>query len=449
MRKLAYHYHDPLLDADTQPLHWGESVEKIYEDWYSSSTPINQPRSQLLQLLQDCKSHPPDQLLVRRIEDLGDSIESLGTYLDQLAALGVTVIATEQNMILSPTLVSGGAHETQPQRTDLIRLLRGVQAAHRSQHIRRGHARNRLKALPPPGKAPFGYRRGKDRYALDRAAAAIVKDFVEQFLLFGSLRGAVRHLERKYGKKISTSTGRRWLTHPVYRGDLAYQDGRVLPDTHVAILSRDEAAQVDRLLRRNSRLPPRTASAPRSLAGLVTCGQCDSSFRISRVTVPHQSKEYLYLCPTACPQARSCKAFAYEEVLRQTITTICEQLPQAVAELQLPDMGGMKAGIAGQIQHKQAMLEQLTQLVSTGVLDQTTADLRAYTLRSEIAAIQQRLAQLPPVNLKETAQAVSIPQFWFDLTEAERRFYFREFIRQIQVTRTDRRTWSLKLVFIF
>ncbi len=49
------------------------------------------------------------------------------------------------------------------------------------------------------------------------------------------------------------------------------QNGQILSDTHTPIISREEAAQIDRLLRRNRRLPPRTASANRSLAGLVSC----------------------------------------------------------------------------------------------------------------------------------------------------------------------------------
>ena len=72
-------------------------------------------------------------------------------------------------------------------------------------------------------------------------------------------------------------------------------------DTHVAILSRAEAAQVDRLLRRNRQLPPRTASAPRSLAGLVSCQTCGCGFTVSRVTRRRQPEEYLYLRPKACP----------------------------------------------------------------------------------------------------------------------------------------------------
>jgi hypothetical protein len=65
-----------------------------------------------------------------------------------------------------------------------------------------------------------------------------------------------------------------------------------------------------------------------------------------------------------------------------------------------------------------------------------------------MSALQAKLATLPPVNLRSVAQAVSIPQFWLDLSETERRFYFREFIRQIEIIRQDKE-WELRVIFIF
>jgi hypothetical protein len=123
------------------------------------------------------------------------------------------------------------------------------------------------------------------------------------------LRGAVRYLAQKYGKKISVSTGRRWLTNSVYRGDTAYQNGEVISNTHVPIISREEAAQIDRLLRRNRRLQPRSASAPRSLAGLVICQECQSAMTVVRVTIRHKKNEYLYLRPINCPKRPKCRQF--------------------------------------------------------------------------------------------------------------------------------------------
>ncbi|NJL88271.1 MAG: recombinase family protein [Leptolyngbyaceae cyanobacterium SM1_1_3] len=316
MKIYAYLYCDPLLDAAVTEAVWGWEVDRVYCDRGTQTA----TRPQLSQLLADCALAPPAYLLIRRLEELGDSIAAIGDRLQQLELLSVIVMATQQNFC------TGGP--AQPSAAvSLMQLLGQIQLYQRSRRIQQGHARNRIKALPPPGKAPYGYRRSRDRYSVDRAAAPVVKDFVDRFLLLGSLRGAVRYLEKKYGKKISVSTGRRWLTSPVYRGSLGYQGNQVVPDTHTAIISREEAAQIDRLLRRNRHLPPRTASAPRSLAGLVTCATCESAMKITRVTQPRREHEYLYLIPTACPQQPKCKAIAYEEILQRTIQTICAELP--------------------------------------------------------------------------------------------------------------------------
>jgi hypothetical protein len=86
--------------------------------------------------------------------------------------------------------------------------------------------------------------------------------------------------------------------------------------------------------------------------------------------------------------------------------------------------------------------------VATGILDPETADLRRYTLTGEIAQLEQQRSQLPPVNLQELSRSVAIPQFWLDLSEAERRFFFREFIRRIQIQR-QAEGWQVHLELVF
>ena len=421
---VAYCYSDPLLEPAPNRAIWGWEIDRVYQD-------IGQ-RQQLHQLLEDCQTDPTNYLLVRRLEELGDTVSEVCNRLTYLEGLGVEVVAAESDT----------------RRANLLQLFDEIQRNQRSRRIRQGHARNRVEVLPPPGKAPYGYRRGKDRYIVDRATAPIVKEFFERFILYGSLRGAVRYLGMRYGKKISVTTGRRWLTHPVYRGDLLYQNGETISDTHVAIVSRDEAAQVDRLLRRNRRMPPRTASAPRSLAGLVVCDRCRSSMTVIRVSRRDKKYEYLYLRSAHCPQQPQCKAIDYNEVLDRTIEAICRDLTQAVAGLPMPAMEGVKRSIGEAIAAKEEILGQLSHLTDSGVLDTQTANLRAYTLKTEISQLRSKLAELPPVNLRETAQAVSIPEFWRDLSETERRFYFREFIRQIEIYWNDP-GWELRIAFIF
>ncbi|MBW4555507.1 MAG: recombinase family protein [Trichormus sp. ATA11-4-KO1] len=441
MRIIAYTYTDPLLEPFPDQDDWGWEVDRVYQDLgkrESFGRAGHAARSQLQQLLRDCKTEPADYLLIRRLEELGDTVEEVSDRLNELEAMGVMVIATEQPY----------TSENSQVRADLLKLLQEIQRQQRSRRIRQGHARSRLESSPPPGKTPYGYRRGKDKYIIDRSTSPVVKDFFEHFLLYGSLREAVRYLAKKYGKKISVTTGRRWLSNPVYRGDTAYLNNEIISDTHIPIISREEAAQVDRILRRNSRLPSRSASAPRSLAGLVVCSECQSNMTVTRVTQRSQDKEYLYLRPINCAKRPKCRAIPYQEVLEQTITIVCRDLPLAVAGMNFPQLDAIKNSLGEAIARQQEILQQLPALVETGILDVETAKLRAYKLRTEISQLQAKLATLPPVNLRSVAQAVSIPQFWLDLSEAERRFYFREFIKQIEILRQDQ-AWDLRVIFIF
>lgn len=424
MRVIVYVYVNPVLESLPDERIWGCEVDQLYQDLGD--------RTALDQLLDDCKTTPTDYLLIRQWSELGDSVEEVANCLNQLADLGVQVLALDSE-----------TDETLP-----LHRFQEISQTQRRDRIRHGHAKNRLKAIPPPGSPPYGYRRGKDRYILDRSTAPVVKEFFEYFLLYGSLRGAVRHLERKAGKKISVSTGRRWLQNPVYRGDTAYQNGDVISDTHTPILSREEAAQIDRLLRRNRPFSSRTASAAYSLTGLVVCGDCSSPLTVTKTQGRGKAKDYLYLRPLSCPKPAKCATLPYQDVLEATIYRICEDLPQAVSQIQAPDLDQVKAGITAQIQQKQAIVGQLSELITAGILDLETAQLRDYKLRTEISQLQSRLAMLPPVKLQAIAQTLCIPQFWLDLSEDERRFYFREFLQQIQLLRSQH-TWQLHLKFIF
>ena len=436
MKIIAYTHSVPLLESAPSEDIWGLEVDRVYRDLGEYE--------QLEQLIADCQLEPPSYLLIRRLEELGDGIEVISDRLDRLEALGIEIIATEQDYN------SQEWHsDRQNLKSDLGGLLQQIQANKRRSKLKQGHARNRLKILPPPGKAPYGYRRGQDKYIIDKSTAPVVKDFFERFLLFGSLRGAVRYLEKRYGKKISPSTGRNWLTNPVYRGSLKYRDNETISNTHAPIIDAEEAAQIDRLLRRDRPLPPRTASAPRSLAGLVICQQCQLKMNVVRVTQHKKKSEYLYLRCQKCPKQPKCKAIAYEEVLQQTIEKICVELPAAVAQLNLPDNSVAKSILEREITQKQQIIAQIEELLQQEILDSETFALRNYKLRGEISQIENKIARLPPGNLQAIAMAVSLPQFWLDLSETERRFYFREFIRQITVERPESQSWKIHLQFVF
>ena len=418
MRIIAYIFTDPLIEEPPSVEIWGWEIDRVYQD-LGQREELDSLLERLRQpLLNNHLTEPIDYLLVRRLDELGDSVRDVQQVLAKLQGMNVELITTET--------------EIEPQ-LNLLQLIDKIQSNQLSRRMRQGHARNRLKSLPPPGKAPYGYRRGKDKFTIDKSTAPVVKDFFDRFIIYGSLRGAVRYLEKKYNKKISASTGLRWLSNAVYRGDTAYLNGEVISDTHAAIISRDEAAQIDRLLRRNRRMPGRTASAPRSLAGLVSCQHCGQNLTVTSVSAPRRVEKYLYLRPTHCDRNPKCKSIPYDRVLNTTIDRICTDLPIAVNQVGMPNLDGFKAKIIREIEDKQNAIEQLPELIKSGILDRETVELRTYKLKTEISKLQSQVAAFPPVNLQSLAQAVSISQFWLDLSESERRFYFREFIRTIEI----------------
>ncbi len=430
MSVIAYWYCDLRLSC-TLP-DWGDwSIDRLYQD-------RDADRSQLQQLLQDCQLTPVDRLVIQSVEDLGDSLQSVQQVLAACAVIGLAVVVLADD---------------RPE--DLASSI-ALQSQQRSRRIRQGHAQNRIQALPPPGRVPYGYRRTAEHYVIDRVAASHVKALFEQFLLFGSVRGAVRHLAQKYNQKISPSTGLRWLTSPVYRGHLAYVNGDVIRDTHEALLSEDEAAQIDRLLKRNQTLPRRAASSPRSLSGLVTCQTCQSPWRVVKVAprdrARHPEKAYLYLRPTACQAQPHCGSIDYEKILQQVIDQICSELPKAIAfamgSIPKSNRPSPKQRIDDLVLEKQKILEALPELVKTGILDETLMQVRSYQVKTEISQLENTRAQLPPENIMSIAETVSIHQFWADLSETERRFYFREFLRQVAIDCSGE-TWQIRLVFMF
>ena len=68
----------------------------VYEDLGNRESFGHATRSQLQQLFTDCQTEPADYLLIRRLEELGDTVEEISDRLHELEAMGVAIIATEQ-----------------------------------------------------------------------------------------------------------------------------------------------------------------------------------------------------------------------------------------------------------------------------------------------------------------------------------------------------------------
>lgn len=415
---LRYDYGHPTLDR--------ERLRQI--DWHSPAplwvdTTPERPRLQAL--IHQYANVPGTRLLTPAWDRLGDSLAGIYQAHHALSQAGIVLVVAQ-----------GDALDWEQ--------VNCIQKYLQRRNIILGHIEAQTKHQPPPGRVPYGYQWGETGYLPDPKTEPVVRAFFEHFLLYGSVQAAVTFLKDNYHKNITITTGIRWLSAPVYRGHTQTKHQPLQCHTHPALLSPAEAAQIDRIRQRNQKVSRRSASAPHALAGLVQCGRCQQAWRVNSVSIKYKQNTYLYLSPAACPQRPLCAGVAYQPFWQAVVEHLCPQLKQ-LFEQPLP-FGVIKQGLQGQILQKQQLLTQLNELKDQGILDELTVQMRTVTLQTEINQMQNKLAQLPPVNLQEIAQTASLPTFWLDLSPAEQRVYLREFLHHLEI-QFEGQKYRVRLVF--
>ncbi|HIK36509.1 MAG: recombinase family protein [Geminocystis sp.] len=435
---MAYFYKNPLINQETKLGCNIGRIEKIYQDIGD--------RRQLRKLIEDCQNEKPDCLMVSSLASLGDNLEEVEGIITHLESLGVEIIAANEGYKTSDFKVV----DTPTKRNKLREIWKQIEKELQRRKLILSHAIRKMETLPPPGRAPFGYIRGNKGYMIDPVNAPIIREFFRVFLLSGSLRRSVKYLEEKYQKKISPSTAKNWLKNPVYRGDLLYNKNTIVSDTHPPIITRQESAQIERLLRNNKKFAPKSVSSKHCLAGLLKCKSCQCPLRVNPVSNKTKGYSYLYLTPTNCPKNKPCKSLSYNSVLTRLIETICN-LFEAIKETEterdkIEETRNIEREEIKKIKEK---LEVIRRLEDEGVLEEEEAKKITYRLREKMSKMQQKINQMPPNTLGVIAKNLSNPQLWHDLSNSERRFYLREFIDTIEVNMGENHDDKLELNLVF
>ena len=89
MTIIAYLYIDPLLESVAEAYNWQRKVDRIYQDFGQ--------RLELQRLIADCQHNPPKYLLLREIEELGDTVTEICDRIKMLESLGIDIIASKEN----------------------------------------------------------------------------------------------------------------------------------------------------------------------------------------------------------------------------------------------------------------------------------------------------------------------------------------------------------------
>ena len=236
---------------------------------------------------------------------------------------------------------------------------------------------------------PYGYQRSpEDKYKLivDEYAKPIVKDIFRHYLNYMSIREIAKLLDNKgilnpvsyrrelKGKPInpdshwSNTTVRSILNNPIYTGDMVQgrtksyshkvnkrvplpkDQWNIVPDTHEAIIDKDNFEMVQSLIKYQARPVKRKHNTkPSILAGFLICADCGKKMQ-RRITTIEGKNYYNYSCSTYKKLGKNtCSSHLIREdvildILLITINTIIQSMvdiEQAIINKQKNDISKM------------------------------------------------------------------------------------------------------------
>lgn len=276
-------------------------VDEIIQDIQSGR---DSDRAGLLELLERISRGQVTELVITRVDRLGRDAADTDAVIAFAAKKRVTI-----------TALDGGTIESEsPSGFVLSRMLTTLaemESRMLSRRIRDGLAERRKRNMPCRGRAAWGYRLNADRTALERDPTEWprAKRFLSILQLCDwRMNTALDRWAALGGGDIplhSCRAVKAWLTNPVLRGGLGYNQLanhrflQVVWGTHEPLITHSEFAVIERLLEGNRKMwGHHSARKPRLLTSLCRCGSCDKamSYAGSR-TIP------AVLCRNrGCPQ---------------------------------------------------------------------------------------------------------------------------------------------------
>lgn len=302
----------------------GWQLHDIYVDDGISGTTFERPGVQ--KLLDDAKNGIINTIVVKDLSRFGRNYIQVGQFLDYLfPAFGIRFIALQDN-VDTANRESGGM-EMMP----IMNVFNEWHAANTSKKVKsviRAQAKDGKYHSP---KAPFGYvivDKDKRLPVIDEPAASYVKRIfamrlqgfsvnkIRDILNLENIPSPQRYMEEKFGKKGDFRSLRLWsaisvkaiLENPIYKGDLVQQrvttvsyknhkriyrdesEFLVIPNTHEAIIERDDWDRVQALKKSVSRgRQQRRDGITHPLSGLMFCADCGGKMQMRKAVYNERS----------------------------------------------------------------------------------------------------------------------------------------------------------------
>lgn len=417
-------------------------------------TGSNFERPDFKKMIEDVKKGRTDCIIVKDLSRFGRNYLDAGEYIEKIFPfLGVRFIAVNDNY---DSLAGKNASD------DLIIPFKNLinEAYCRDISVK---VRTQLEIKRKSGQyigafAVYGYMKDeadKNRLVVDEYAADVVRDIFKWKLEGMSPQDiAVRlnqsgilspmEYKKSLGMKFATSFKAnpqavwsanavlRILKNPVYIGVLTQgkettpsykvrkrvtkpeDEWTVIPDSHEAIIRREDFDSVQKVLSLDTRRSPEDSNV-QLFSGMVFCGECGAS--MVRKTVPSGNKKYVYYVCSAHKQDKSCSSHgirdaALEEVVLETVKQYIRNVVDLDDLLAMTDTAPLRTAEAQKVQRQldkkrseherlQKLLMSLYENLADGIIDREeyARFKQSYTERAaecekQMDALQESLVQI-------------------------------------------------------
>lgn len=417
-------------------------------------TGSNFERPDFKKMIEDVKEGRTDCIIVKDLSRFGRNYLDAGEYIEKIFPfLGVRFIAVNDNY---DSLAGKTASD------DLIIPFKNLinEAYCRDISVK---VRTQLEIKRKSGQyigafAVYGYMKDeadKNRLVVDEYAADVVRDIFKWKLEGMSPQDIAARLnqsgilspmeyKKSLGMKFATSFKAnpqavwsanavlRILKNQVYIGVLTQgkettpsykvrkrvtkpeDEWTVIPDSHEAIIRREDFESVQKVLSLDTRRSPEDSNV-QLFSGMVFCGECGAS--MVRKTVPSGNKKYVYYVCSAHKQDKSCSSHgirdaALEEVVLETVKQYIRDVVDLDDLLAMTDTAPLRTAEAQKVQRQldkkrseherlQKLLMSLYENLADGIIDREeyARFKQSYTERAaecekQMDALQESLVQI-------------------------------------------------------
>lgn len=396
-------------------------------------------RAQFQKLMGWVRNGLVKKVIITRLDRLSRSLPTLRRALAEFQQFECILVALDDNIDLS---TAGGKFHV-----NMLGALAEMESDRLSERIRKGkeHFRREKRASHPPfGYIVRNYRHEPDRgpflCRLDNqqeySRADMARDLIEHYLLEQSLNKSCRYFAQRYGYSEFWQTAfRQWITSPVLQGDVVYfpksKTPEICPNTHEAIMTREEGRQIKEIIAFNSRIGGfGHRRGVYSLTGLVRC-ECGGGCIIANGS---GGKYKYFICAKtrlgSCTRKKGIRLEALESAVIDALTVRAEAIAMFADIPTTPEEPLELRDLRQQL----AAMEELSSNSRT-VNPAISEAIRK--LRNQIEVLQQQSqtdVEVDVGNRELLKLAASHPDFWAELDPPQKQQFFRTLVGHVLVS---------------